>query len=178
LRGILDAAFTNADAVLVPGAPIYIARPPGALSVTFGTAFLGVGWHLHEELIWVKDSMVLGHSDYHLRHETVLYGWKPGAARAWYAGRTQTSVFEVPRPKASPDHPTGKPVALVAAHLVNSSEVDDVTLEPFAGSGTTMIACNMVGRRCIALELEPRYCQVIVDRWEAFTGMTAQKVTP
>ncbi len=182
LAALLSAAFRAAAQALEPGAPFYIARPAGALSVTFGIAILGAGWRLHEELQWVKDSMVLGHSDYHLRHETVVYGWLPGEGRSgrgnhggsrWYGDNSQTSVFEIPRPKASREHPTGKPVALVEAHLTNSSMVGGLVYEPFSGSGTTLIACERLGRRCYAMEIEPRYVDVAVRRWEEFTGKTA-----
>lgn len=175
LPDLLEAAFGTSTHFLRPGAAFYIARPAGALSVTFGNAILAAGWHFHEELQWVKDSMVLGHSDYHLRHETIVYGWLPGSERAWYAGRSETSVFDIPRPKASPDHPTGKPVALVEAHLANSTAHGDLVLDPFLGSGTTMIACEKLGRSAYCLEIEPRYVDVAVRRWEEFTGREAER---
>lgn len=181
LAALLYDAFTNATGALIEGAPFYIARPPGALSVTFGNAVLGVGWRLHEELQWIKDSMVLGHSDYHLKHETIIFGYLPGGAgrrgrggSGWYGDNSQVSVFEVDRPKASPDHPTGKPVALISPMLKNSSQPGDIVLDLFGGSGSTLIAAEQDGRRARLMELDPRYCDVIIRRWEAFTGNTAE----
>ena len=182
LAGLLAGAFEQATRAIEPGSPFYIARPQGALSVTFGCAILGAGWKLHEELQWVKDSMVLGHSDYHVRHETVVYGWTPGPGRSgrgkhegtrWYGDNSQTSVFEIPRPKASPDHPTVKPVELVERCLANSTQRGDVVYDPFLGSGTTLIACERLARRCYAMEIDPRYVDVAVRRWEQYTGQKA-----
>lgn len=179
LPAFLHDTFATVSAALRPGAAIYIARPAGALSVVFGVAFVGNGWRLHEELQWVKDSMVLGHSDYHLKHETIMYGYAPGEGRfgrggkGWYGDDSQVSVFEVDRPKASPDHPTGKPVELVSVMLRNSTAGSDVVYDPFLGSGTTLIACEQLGRKCYGLEIEPKYVDVILRRWENFTGKTA-----
>ncbi len=181
LEGLLTRAFAAIDPVLADGAALYIAHPAGALSITFGQRFLAQGWRLHQTLVWVKDSLVLGHSDYHYQHEPVLYGFKPGAGRqgrgahGWYGGNSATSVFEVSRPKVSPDHPTCKPVALVSAMLRNSSKSGGIVLDPFLGSGTTVIACEQLGRRCYGLELDPRYVDVIVKRWEGVTGQQAVK---
>lgn len=167
---LLSTAFRTLDAVMAPGTPFYIAHPAGPLSVAFGQAILEMGWRLHQTLVWVKDSMVLGHSDYHYRHEPVLYGWKVGAEHPWRGDRAQTSVFEVARPKASPDHPTAKPVKLIAAMLANSSRAGELVLDPFLGSGTTLMACEEMGRCCAGLELEPRYVDVAVMRWHKAAG--------
>lgn len=131
-----------------------------------------VGWHLHETLVWVKDEFVLGHSDYHYRHEPILYGWKP-SRRRWVGGRDQSSVFEVAWPKSSPDHPTGKPVELVEAQLTNSSVRGSIGYDPFLGSGTTLIASERLGRQCYGIEIDPRYVDVVVRRWQAFTRRAA-----
>jgi DNA modification methylase len=126
--------------------------------------------------------MVLGHSDYHYRHEPILYGWTEGAGRSgrgkqrasrWFGDNAQTSVFEIPRPKRSEEHPTMKPVALVSSMLANSVPVDGLVLDPFLGSGTTLIAAEQLGRVCFGLELDPAYVDVIVKRWEILTGRTA-----
>jgi len=149
--------------------------------LTFAQAFCSAGWNLHQDLVWVKDSMVLGHADYHFRHEGIFYGYKPGEGRhgrghrGWWGGNDQTTVFEVPRPKASRDHPTAKPVELIDRHLRNSSLPGTIILDPFAGSGSTLIACEQLGRRCRAAEIDPLYCEVILRRWEAFTGLAAVK---
>lgn len=176
---LLSQSFKAADSVLREGAAIYIAHPAGALSVVFGQAFLAVGWRLHQTLSWVKDSMVLGHSDYHYRHEPILYGYKAAAGRrgrggkGWYGSNSETSVLEFPRPKRSEEHPTMKPVSLVEYCLRNSSAGGGIAYEPFGGSGTTIIACERLGRRCRAMELDPVYCDVIIERWEKFTGNKA-----
>ena len=113
----------------------------------------------------------------------ILYGYKSAdgrrgrGARGWYGGNDASSVFEIPRPKASPDHPTSKPVALVETMLKNSSRTDDVVLDGFLGSGTTLVACERLGRRCYGIELDPRYVDVAVRRWEAFTGQKAVKAS-
>jgi DNA modification methylase len=180
--GLLEQAFEAIDGVLRPGSPLYVAHPAGALSVTFAQRFLGAGWRLHQSLVWVKDRMVLGHADYHYRHEPILYGYKPGPGRwgrghqGWHGGNDQDSVLEVPRPAASPDHPTAKPVELITRCLANSSAPGEVVLDPFAGSGSTLIACEQLGRAARLIEIDPRYCQVILDRWMAFTGERAVRV--
>jgi len=181
LQDLIAAAFERAKGALAPGAALYVSHPAGALGVVFGQCFVNAGWRLHQTLVWVKDSLVLGHSDYHYRHEPILFGYHPGngrrgrGAEGWYGTNSEDSVFEIPRPKASPDHPTCKPVALVAQHLKNSSDVGDVILDPFLGSGTTLIAAERLGRRCYGLELEPKYCDVAVSRWEKFTGRRAEQ---
>jgi DNA modification methylase len=180
LDTLLPAAFGAIDKVLAPGAALYVMHPDGASSVRFGEAFLDAGWRLRQRLIWVKDRMVLGHSDYHFRHEPILYGFKPGGGRrgrghlGWHGDNRQDSVLEVPRPAASRDHPTSKPVALVARCLANSSGPGDRVLDAFAGSGPVLIASEQLDRRAFAMELDPSYCDVILHRWETFTGETAE----
>jgi DNA modification methylase len=183
LEALLAESFMAADQVLAPGAAVYVCHPAGALSLTFGQQFLARGWRLHQTLVWVKDSIVLGRSDYHYRHEPVLFGYKPAEAgrrgrgsRGWYGGNDAGSVFEVPRPRASPDHPTAKPVPLITAMLRNSTRTGDVVLDPYLGSGSTLIACEELGRVCCGLELDPRYVDVVVKRWEHFTGQKAECV--
>ncbi len=172
LETLLRDSFAAADLVLAPGSPIYIAHPAGLLSVSFINAFVKASWLLRQSLVWVKDTMVLGHGDYHYKHEAILYGFKPGpgrlgrGGRGWHGGEDQTSVFEVPRPKSSQEHPTMKPVALVEACLRNSSARDTVVLDPFGGSGSTLIACHRLHRRAFVAEIDPRYCDVIRERWE------------
>jgi site-specific DNA-methyltransferase (adenine-specific) len=185
LAALLGGAFTQATAALEPGAPVYVCRPSGREGVAFFNAFTGAGWQLHQELVWVKDSMVLGHSDYHYRHETILYGWSAGPGRSgrgrhrgsrWRGGNDATSVFDIPRPKASRSHPTSKPVELVMTMLANSTNVGDSVYEPFAGSGSTLMACERLARRSLAIEIDPRYCDVVLRRWERFSGQLAQLV--
>jgi DNA modification methylase len=179
LDGLLGGAFAAIDPFLAEGAAIYIAHPAGALSVTFANRFIAQGWRLHETLVWVKDSLVPGHSDYHYRHEPLLFGYKAATgrrgrgARGWYGGNDASSVFEVPRPKASPEHPTSKPVALVEAMVKNSTKSGEIVLDAFLGSGSTLIAAERLGRRCFGIELDARYVDVAVRRWEALTGQKA-----
>jgi DNA modification methylase len=131
---------------------------------------------VREQLIWVKDVFVMGRHDYHYRHEPILYGWKEGAAHAFAGGRDQDTVWEIPRPRRSEEHPVMKPVELVARAIDNSSRPGDLVYEPFAGSGSTIIAAEQTGRRCLALEIDRHYAQVAIERWQAFTGLTAAKV--
>ncbi len=164
LPELLRAAFACADKILAEGAPVYICHPAGPLSIVFGTAFIEVGWHFHQALVWIKDCLVLGHSDHHFRHESLIYGWRKGRERYWYGGRNQDSVFEVARPKVNELHPTTKPVGLVVRCLLNSSRRGDVGYEPFAGSGTTLVAAEQSGRVCRAMEVDPRYVAVALER--------------
>jgi site-specific DNA-methyltransferase (adenine-specific) len=175
LPAFVGAAFAAADAVLVDGAPVYVAHPAGALCVEFGKAFLAAGWHFHETLVWVKDAMVLGHSDYHFQHEPIIYGWK-GKNRPWFGGRDKVSLLRHPKPNRSESHPTMKPVGLVAECLANSSAPAAVGFEPFSGSGTTLVAAEQLGRLCRAVELEPKYVAVALERLAAL-GLTPRLAT-
>lgn len=134
------------------------------------------GWNIRHELIWVKDSFVFGRSDYHYRHEPIIFGWKEKGTHNWYGDRKQDSVIELPRPKKSDLHPTTKPIELFERFMANSTKRGDAVLESFGGSGTTLIAAEKLGRRSFTMELDPRYCDVIVDRWERMTGQKAELV--
>lgn len=131
------------------------------------------GFHWSATVIWVKDTFVLGRSKYHRRYEPIWYGWAEGSKSSFCARRDLDDVWEVPRPKRSEEHPTMKPVALVARALTNSSTLKSIVLDPFLGSGTTLIAAEQLGRICYGLELDPGYCDVIVERWENLTGQKA-----
>jgi DNA modification methylase len=131
------------------------------------------GWNIRHELIWVKQQFVLGRSDYHYRHEPIIYGWKKKGTHVWHGDRKQDSVFEIDRPHKSDLHPTTKPVELFSKFIENSTSRGQKVFESFAGSGTTMIACEMLGRSSFNMELDPHYCDVIVARWEKFTGKKA-----
>jgi DNA modification methylase len=172
---LLAAAFAAADDVLAPSARIYVCSPGGLLGLRFRQAVVEAGWHLHQSLVWCKQTPTLAHSDYQPAHEDVLYAWKAGPGRPgrgrhpgskWNGGNNQTSVFHVPRPARNETHPTTKPVALIEAMLQNSSRRGDPVLDPFAGSGSTLVACDRLGRRCFAVELDPAYCDVIRRRYE------------
>lgn len=184
IEALLSAAFARAGEVLGQGAPIYLFSPSGEGFVVFGNAFLAQGWRLHQTLVWVKDVAVLGHGDYHYQHEPILYGYTPSEGRrgrgasGWYGGDGQRSVIEVPRPKSSADHPTAKPVELVRRLIANSSRRDQAVLDPFTGSGTTLVGCELLGRRGFGMEIDPAYCDVTVARLEALTGKRARRRLP
>lgn len=173
-RELIVAALRLAP--LKPGGAFYVASPSGDMETVFRAALEEVGFALRQQLVWVKDVFVMGRQDYHWRHESVLYGWRDGAAHHWGGGRSQDTVLEIPRPRRSEAHPTMKPVELVALGLSNSSREGEMVYDPFAGSGTTIIAAEQLGRRACALELDPRYVRVAIERWEAFTGQTAERV--
>lgn len=177
LQSLLTRAFAAADPILAPGAAIYVAHPAGPLSATFMACFLAAGWQMRQTLVWIKDRLVLGRSDYHYRHEPILYGIKPGASgrrgrggAGWYGGNRQTSVFEVMRAHRNTLHPTIKPVELVARMVHNSSRPGDVVYEPFCGSGSTLLACEQLDRRCRAIEIDPKFAAVILERYVDATG--------
>ena len=212
-RAFLLDAFVAAFTVLRPGAAIYVAHADTE-GLNFRGAFAEAGFKLSGCLVWVKQSLVLGRSDYQWQHEPILYGWKPGASHAWFGGRKKTtvqdlgspaivvneagqvvvtigaesflisgkdlkvegvasSVVRVEKPKRSAEHPTMKPVELISRQLQNSTKVGAAVLDPFGGSGSTLIACEMLGRQARLCELDPRFVDVIVRRWEAFTGKQA-----
>lgn len=215
-RAFLRDAFSCMYRVAKPGAPAYVfhADTEGA---NFCTAFREAGFYLAQVLVWVKSSLVMGRSDYHWRHEPILYGWRADGAHKWYGGRKKTTVlpdggcvsvqhmdggdvitfsdglhaisikakeYEVlddgtgaldsaiyfERPAASDLHPTMKPVGLISKLIKNSSRRGDLVLDPFGGSGSTLIACESEGRKCRTMELDPFYCDQIVKRYIEFTA--------
>ena len=180
LADLLSRSFAAVDAVLRPGAPVYAFHPAGPNSLTFGKAFVDQGWSFRQTLVWVKNRHVLGRSDYQYAHEPILFGYKPPTAggvgrgrKGWFGGNAASSVLHAPSPHASPDHPTTKPVSLLATFLHNSTSRGDIVLDPFLGSGSTLIAAESLGRRCYGVEIDPRYVDVAVRRWEFATGNTA-----
>jgi site-specific DNA-methyltransferase (adenine-specific) len=116
----------------------------------------------------------MGRQDYHWKHEPCLYGWKDGAGHLWAADRKQTTILEFDKPSRNGEHPTMKPIDLINYCLNNSSQKGDLVFDPFAGSGSTLIACEGTGRVAACIELDPKYCDVIVKRWENLTGKTAE----
>lgn len=209
LRGAYDVMF----AVMKPGAPIYVAHADTE-GLNFRATFREAGFKLSGCLIWRKNSLVLGRSDWQWQHEPVLYGWKPGAKHRWYGGRKRTTVVEYgdgnpfqrledgrwavtvggqtlivdgnaeveslpgsvvyhDKPSRSELHPTTKPVGLWLRFIEPSSRPGDVVIDPFSGSGTTLIACEMSGRRARVCDLDPKFVDVAVRRWEMFTGKRA-----
>lgn len=165
LRDSLGMALAHSK----PGAAWYIASPPGNLFHTFGAVLHELGVWRHT-LIWVKDQFVMGRADYHYQHEAIFYGWVEGGAHTWVGDRKQSTVLNFPRPKRSAEHPTMKPVALVEYLLANSTKRGGVVLDPFGGSGTTLLAADRLGRAARLVELDPRYCDVIRKRWEDSRG--------
>lgn len=169
LQAFLEKCF--AASPLKDGAAVYVAHPAGALSLQFRLAFDAV-FRFRQGLVWLKDSMVLGRSDYHYKHEPIMYGNKPREAgrfgrggEGWNGDNAQVSVFDVPRPKSSEEHPTMKPIDLVVAMIRNSSKPGDIVYEPFSGSGTTMLAAEACGRVCRSIELDPRFVAVALERF-------------
>lgn len=191
---LLAPAFGVLQQVLRPGGSFYVFSPSGALETTFRAALDDAGLTLRQQLVWVKDRFVLGRSDYHGQHETmlygwqvgdepavpphfdpehetVLYGWAGGAGHRWEGGRKQSTVWEHARPARSDVHPTMKPVDLVQRAIANNTGAGDLVLDIFAGSGSTLIACHHAGRRAALVELDPKYVDVICRRYEEHTGL-------
>ena len=186
------------------GGPIYVCHADGSGNA-FRNSMLKSGWLMKQVLIWVKDSLVLSRQDYNWQHEPILYGWKPGAAHNWYGPFTNTTVLDNPleelakmkkeelidllvkgfetstivrekRPRRNDLHPTMKPISLVARLLKNSCIAGNIVLDQFGGSGSTLIACEQLGLRAALVELDPKYCDVIIQRWENLTGKKAELV--
>lgn len=168
----LGSAFDAADSVMKPGAVFYIWHADSKAYV-FRMACQMVGWEVRQVLIWVKNAMVIGRQDYQWKHEPCLYGWKSGAGHLWASDRKQTTVLEFDRPTKNKEHPTMKPVALFDYQIKNNTKGGDIVLDLFGGSGTTVAACEQNGRNAYVMELDPKYCDVIVKRWESLTGEKA-----
>lgn len=171
-RQFLKDAFVAADAVMKAGAVYYIWHADSE-GYNFRGACADVGWDVRQCLIWKKQAMVMGRQDYHWQHEPCLYGWKSGASHLWATDRKQTTILEFDRPQRNGEHPTMKPVALFEYQMLNNTKGSDVVLDLFGGSGTTVIAAEKNGRQARLMELDPKYCDVIVNRWQEFTGQTA-----
>ena len=206
LEPLLRAVFPHANTYLRPGAPWYIAGPHGPQLGVFIAAVAAAGWHHAQTLVWVKNSFVPGRQDYHYQHEAILYGWKLGAAHQWEQSPDRstviddepdpktldrdelitlvkqlraaqgTDVLREPKPLRNDLHPTMKPIPLIRHMLANSSRPNQMVLEPFAGSGSTLIAAAQMGRRARLMEIEPRFCDVIVERWQNLTKETAKRI--
>lgn len=170
----LKSAFGAAKGFLKDGAAFYIWYA-SVEHINFESALNAVGIKVREQLIWCKNSLSLGRQDYHWRHEPCLYGWKEGTHN-WYGDRKQTTVLEFDRPQKNTEHPTMKPVPLIAYQIQNSSKRNDIVLDTFGGSGTTLISCEQLDREARLMELDPHYCDVIIARWEKFTGQKAIKI--
>ena len=157
-------SFVNMEQAMADDASIYVFHADTE-GLNFRKAFQDAGFYLSGCCIWKKPSLVLGRSPYQWQHEPCLYGWKKKGKHKWYAGRKETSVWEFEKSKKNADHPTMKPIALLAYPIKNSSMTNSLVLDPFAGSGSTLIACEQTGRICYAIELDEKYCDVIVKRY-------------
>ena len=171
-RQFLRDSYTAADAVMKPGAVFYIWHADSE-GYNFRGAAQDAGWKVRQCLIWKKSSIVMGRQDYHWKHEPCLYGWKEGAGHLWATDRKQTTILEFDKPSRNGEHPTMKPVALFEYQMLNNTKGGDIVLDSFGGSGTTLIAAEKNGRVARLMELDPKYCDVIVRRWEEFTGKKA-----
>lgn len=197
-RDFLGSAYAAMRTNTGKGCPIYVFYAT-AEEINFRTALLEAGWLYKQTLIWVKQHFVMSRQDYHWQHEPILYGWNPGAAHRWFGGFTPTTLLDdqelapeqmskaqllaivrdayehttalrADRPARSSDHPTAKPVALLARLMENSSRLGDLVLDPFGGSGSTLIAAHHASRRAALVELDPRYADVICRRYQEHTG--------
>lgn len=173
-RQFLTTVFSNADAVMNEGSSFYIWYADNE-GYTFRGAAQDAGWEVRQNLIWNKNAITLGRQDYQWRHEPCLYGWTKGSHK-WYSDRKQPTVIDMPRPTKSAEHPTMKPVQLFAYEIQNSTKAGDKVLDLFGGSGTTLIACEQLNRTAYLMELDPRYVDVIIDRWQKMTGQKAVKL--
>lgn len=171
----VQAAVKSIWDCCVPGAMLYLVM--GAQEwPTIDKALRDKGFHWSSTIVWMKDQLVLSRKDYHTQFEPLWYGWKGDAARIReVVDRKQSDVWQIDRPKRSDDHPTMKPLPLVERSLLNSSLPGDLVLDPFVGSGTTLIVCEQLQRRCRAVELDPIYAAVTIERWHLFTGLMPAK---
>lgn len=168
----LKRSFTAALSVIKEGAVFYIWYAD-TQALNFRIACRDVGMQIRENLIWNKSVFAFGRQDYQWKHEPCLYGWKDGSSHAWYSDRKQTTVLNFDKPSKNAEHPTMKPVKLFDYLIKNSSKKGDIVFDSFGGSGTTIIACEQNGRSGYCTELDPIYCDVIVQRWENLTGEKA-----
>ena len=171
-RQFLRDCYVAADAVMKQGAAFYIWHAD-LEGYNFRGAAKDAGWKVRQCLIWKKSTLVMGRQDYHWKHEPCLYGWKDGAGHLWASDRKQTTILEFDKPSRNGEHPTMKPVDLFEYCLLNNTKGGDIVLDSFGGSGTTIIACEKNGRVGYLMELDPKYCDVIINRWQTLTGKEA-----
>lgn len=155
------------------GGPIYVFHADTE-GLNFRNAFIKSGFKLAQCLIWVKNTFVMGRQDYQWRHEPILYGWKEGAGHYFVDNRSQSTVLEFDKPTRNAEHPTMKPIDLLVYLIKNSCKENDIILDLFGGSGSTLIAAEQTKRICYTMELDPKYCDVIVKRWETLTNTKAK----
>lgn len=169
---LLDA-FSNISAVSKSGAAMYVCHADSE-GLNFRKSFIDAGFLLKQCIVWNKNSMVMGRQDYQWKHEPILYGWKDGGSHRWFGDRSQTTVWDIDRPTRSEEHPTMKPIKLIERALKNSSKSEDIILDTFGGSGSTLIASEQNKRICYTMELDPRYCDVIRKRYYNLIGKEDQ----
>lgn len=171
----LTSALSNGFSSMKSGACFYIWYAQSQ-SIAFYEACRASNLSVRQQLIWNKNSMVVGRQDYQWKHEPCLYGWAEGGSHSWYSDRKQTTVLNFDRPTHSDLHPTMKPIALFDYQIKNSTKSGDVVLDLFGGSGTTIMACEQDGRNACVMEYDPKYVDVIIKRWEDFTGKKAELI--
>lgn len=175
MQALWKMAFTVMADIMTPGAVIYLFMPQGGDQMMMMMMMEGAGIEPRHELIWLKNNHVLGRVDYAYKHEPILYAWKAGGHK--FYGDFQTSILEFPKPQKSDLHPTTKPVALIERLMSNSSMSGESVYDGFLGSGTTLIACENLGRRCYGCEIDPGYVAVILQRWADLTGKQPQRLS-
>jgi len=166
LKELLDGVFVNYKISAKSGSSVYCCHSDKCSDI-FNEVFRKY-CHFSCQIIWVKDSLVMSRGDYHSKHEPIFYGWIEGGSHKFEGDRKQTTVWEFERPKRSEGHTTMKPVGLVARAIENSSKSEDLIIDFFIGSGTTMVASHQLNRKCYGMELDPKYCQIIIDRMLKF----------
>jgi DNA modification methylase len=173
----LWAALYSHDYYFTDEASYYVFSPQGGeLMMMMMQAIHQSKWQLKHSLIWQKQNFVFGRCDYHYQHEPVLYGWKKKGKHNWYADRSQSSLLQFDKPHKSDLHPTTKPVDLLEYLIGNSTKANDKVVDIFSGSGSTLIACEKTGRCCFGMEIDPHYCQVILERFKAYSGKDWVKI--
>ena len=175
-KTFLNNAFSRMYEVMKEGAPFYVWYASRE-HINFESSLNECNLPVRQQLIWVKSSLVIGRQDYQWKHEPCLYGWKEGAPHKWYSDRSQTTVLEFDKPTKSELHPTMKPLDLFGYLIQNSSRKGENVLDLFGGSGTTLIASEKTNRKSFTMELDPKFCDVIVKRWETLTGKKAIKIS-
>ena len=177
MNAFWHTAFGNLAEATTDKAVYYITSPQGGDLLLLLLAIHETPWALKHMLIWNKNNHVLGRCDYNYKHEPIIYGWKKKGTHHFYGGgKFKTTVWDIPKPLRSDLHPTMKPVELVGNCLLDGTKEGDIVLDTFGGSGTTLVACEQLGRKCYMMELDPHYCDVIIARWEKLTGKRARKL--
>jgi DNA modification methylase len=164
--------FANAHLATKDGASAYIWHASTETHNAIN-AFIASGWQYKSYIVWNKNNSTFGRSDFHWKHEPCIYGWKQKFTHTWYGDRKQTTVWDIDRPSRSDSHPTMKPIELCERPISFSSKMGDIILDLFLGSGSTLIACEKTNRKCYGMELDEHYCDVIIKRWEDYTGESA-----